>query len=244
MFILLTQLHPSLFGSVLSSLPLALEPSWIVAFGFLCLITVILVLIWRRLKPMGAIDRIGSLAWEASGIPTYMRFLPQLRLEMSSARRYQRPLSLAVLSLEGRAEMPPGWPKGVKRTNGNGNGAASVSGVEVIQLVFPLIGSALQKALRSSDRVTYDGATNQYVIVFPQTKRLEGEQAIRRLKEWLIKRSSLHIKTGVAEFPTDGLIVEDLVSAARVACDRQIVELEEESVHSSPIRGISTAVRQ
>jgi hypothetical protein len=218
--------------------PRALEPSRIVALAFFCLITFILVLIWRRLKPMGAIERLSSLAWEASGIPTYVRSLPQLRLDMSSARRYQRPFSVAVLSLEGQELQAASHG----RSGTNGNGAHSLSASEAIQLVFPLIGSVLQEALRGSDKVTYDGANNQYVIVFPETQGLESEQAVRRLSELLIKRSSMNVKTGLAQFPTDGLILEDLVSAARAKLDRPSVV--EDSLPSSVTREIRTAIPQ
>jgi hypothetical protein len=214
------------------------EPSLVVGVSFLFLFAFILILIWRRLEPMDAIERISSMAWEASGIPTFKRSLPKLRMEMASARRYQRPISVAVLSLEGEDLQTA--RKDAKGTNGDG--AHSLSASEAIQLVFPLIGSVLQEALRGSDKVTYDGASNQYVIVFPETKGAECEQAVRRLKELLAKRSSMNVKTGLAQFPTDGLILEDLVSAARAAFDRPA--FGEDLMSQAVGREIHTAVPQ
>jgi hypothetical protein len=204
--------------------PSAIQPSWLVVLGFFSLITLMLILDWRRHQPKRTIDRLSILAWEASGIPTFSQSLPQLRIEMASARRYQRPLALAVLTLEGGTGTQTGRLNSPKGSNGNGNGATSMASAEVIQLIFPLLGSVLKEVLRGMDKVTYDGARNHYVLVFPQTRKAEARQAVRRLKQLLVKRSSLSVMAGLAEFPADGLILEDLVSAARAACDQQTLQ--------------------
>jgi hypothetical protein len=191
-------------------------PAWAVTLVLLCAFILILVSIRWRTNSTGATNRISSLIWEASGIPTYTHSLPQLNRELTAARRYQRPLSVAVLRLEDDLVSLP--DKNFGGGNGNGSHAVSLPVSEVIQLVFPLVGSFLQEALRNSDKLTYDSANDQYVILFAQTTKVGGIQAAQRLREMLLRRSHLYLKTGLAQFPVDGLTLEDLVSAAREAC--------------------------
>ena len=188
--------------------------TWVNALLLLTLVAFLLLLIWRMLKPLGTLYRITSLAQGASGIPTYSRLRHQLILELDSSRRYQRPLSIAVLRLFSDESGAAG---GTAKSNGNGNhrGMSGLPLGQALQLVFPLVGSVLQESMRSSDKVSYDPTRTEFVVVFTQTKKLQAEQAIRRLKISLSTQSHIGLKTGLAEFPTDGFILTDLVAFAR-----------------------------
>jgi hypothetical protein len=198
--------------------------TWLVDLILLCMIILVYIMVRLRLRTVGTINRLTSLAWSASGIRTFSRSVPKLRMEMASARRYQRPLCLVVLAIEGMEGKLPPYVNGEKRNGSNGNGARSISNAETMQFLFPLMGSVLKDSVRGSDKVTYDVAKDQYIMVFPQTKKPECEQAVLRLKSLLVKRSLRNVRAGIAEFPGDGLILEDLVGAARLACQQQANE--------------------
>jgi hypothetical protein len=51
----------------------------------------------------------------------------------------------------------------------------------------------------------------------PETKRTEAEQVASRVCEMLLKRTAAEARNTVAEFPADGLILEDLIKPAFVA---------------------------
>ena len=98
----------------------------------------------------------------------------------------------------------------------NGSGSVNSFGhiMRTIQLVFSLAGSLLGESLRESDIATYDVATNQYILVLPECDAAQAMQTVQRLKVLLFKRTAGHLIEGVAEFPKDGIIIEDLVAKA------------------------------
>jgi len=65
--------------------------------------------------------------------------------------------------------------------------------------------------LRESDIACYDVPNNQYIIMLPESTREQATMTVTRLKKLLFKRTAGHLVAGIAEFPADGLIVEDLV---------------------------------
>jgi len=87
-----------------------------------------------------------------------------------------------------------------------------------LTLAFPLVGVIARDALRECDIVTYDPIANHYVILLPDSDEDKARQAARRLGELVFRRTALSIRTGVARFPGDGLILQTLVNKAGAAC--------------------------
>jgi hypothetical protein len=193
---------------------------WVTAAGFFTLVALGLLLLRRKLQPLGMARRITDLAWEASGIQTFARSLPQFNIELDSSRRYQKTLSIAVVQLFGDEK---GATKESARSNGNGNHAAmwGLSQWDVIRLVLPLVASLLQESLRSSDKVSYDQARAEYIILFTETKKAQAGEAVKRFTISMAAKSQIRTRTGLAEFPTDGLILADLIELARAEASAQ-----------------------
>jgi hypothetical protein len=82
------------------------------------------------------------------------------------------------------------------------------------QLTFFHVGAILRDAVRGSDLVTYDARHEQYVVLFTESTRLQTWQAARRLRLLLFTRTCLCVRIGLAEFPADGLTLEDLITMA------------------------------
>ena len=158
-------------------------------------------------------SRYWSPELQASAVPTYKSTLSKLTTELGRMRRYNRPLTIVVLKIESDQLLID-----MKRDLFPANGSGSVNSYDhimrTIQLVFSLAGSLLGESLRESDIATYDVATNQYILVLPECDAAQAMQTVQRLKVLLFKRTAGHLVEGVAEFPKDGIIIEDLVAKA------------------------------
>lgn len=159
-------------------------------------------------------------------VPTYRDALPVLAAEIDRARRYERPLSLAVIGFEGVGRLRDGIR--LEGSNGNGNGNTAHPPETAIYpepVVTMLLGAILRDALRETDRVSYDAVAGRYVIVMPELNRTKASQAVQRLHELVLTRIFTAVSLGVAEFPHDGLTLEELVTAARQ--QRELSPLQE-----------------
>jgi hypothetical protein len=163
-----------------------------------------------------------ALASETAGVPRTQRIYAQLAQELARARRYEYPLTAVVLHVGSDESM---IQTGFMPANGE-NGKADVPSAHLTQCAFFLVGSFLRGAIRESDIVTYDAMHNQYIILLPVSRKLQALQVARRLQALLYRQTLTHLRAGFAEFPADGLTVEDLISSARAACRYQAINGE------------------
>lgn len=91
------------------------------------------------------------------------------------------------------------------------NGSAENASKRFTQIEYLLCGRILRDSLREVDLLVYDGVKNQFIIFLPESNRVDSEKAVHRLSEILGKRISNQLYYGISEFPTDGLIEEDLI---------------------------------
>ncbi len=189
--------------------------SWLFVSLFAGLIFLGWLLTWRKRKTALALMS-GMGAREQGEIASYRRSLPQLRFALSRARRYQHPITLAVMSL-GREQLVQSM-----RDLAGGWTHANIAS----HFYFSFIGSLLQDNLRESDIVTYDAAADQYVILLTETPAAEAKHAILRLNGLVFKHAAVYLRIGIAEFPLDGLIVEDLVNCAQAKCNCQSISVD------------------
>lgn len=152
---------------------------------------------------------------EAAAMPAYRQSLSQLRKEISRARRYQRPLAIVVIQINATFSRP------------HKGGVNEESVVQVDQsgelqpLEFVLCGSIFRDALRETDIATYDGVKKQFVIWLPESTKKDTIEIVKRLRNVVGKNIADNLSTGMAEFPEDGLIIEDLVNRAMERLNRQ-----------------------
>ena len=154
-----------------------------------------------------------SLAVQMMRVPDYHQSQTQFSQELIRARRYGRPLSVVVLMLDETA---------------SDNGGAGDSRTRRIDLAFLLLGSVWRDATRKSDLVTWDPVLNRYVIALTETGKSEAQRLSNRLLQLSSQGSDIRFRAGFAEFPTDGLTVEDLVNVA-------LAQLEESSQPALPV---------
>jgi len=201
-----------------------LEISFWYIGGFIMIFFSLLILSFmflnRRRKNTTTVDRVVKIASEAIRIPLLEQIRSQLLQELGRARRYERPLSAAVLNFECEKRLDSSNRSLIStRTQKN-----SLQLMELTQFSFFLAGSLLRSVLRESDIIGYDAVHAEYILFLPESSKSKGLQAVYRLQEILNKKTQIKLYTGVAEFPGDALTVEELIECAREVCHRQLLD--------------------
>jgi hypothetical protein len=161
-------------------------------------VTVIL----KRRKGSTAMHRAVVLVAQAANIPFYSHSLPQVvPEELARARRYQRVLTLAIL---GR------W-KNSANSDSSGGRSSELGLDGPAFFSYPLIGSMVRAAIRESDTVIYDASNDRYLLLLPEATKEEAHKCLLRIHQLVRERTTIELREGTAEYPTDALTVEDLI---------------------------------
>lgn len=145
---------------------------------------------------------------EVTPLPSYRHAQNAMGGELARMRRYERSLCVVVFRLD--ASVP--------RNNGGGE-----SGMDAARTADPLtgyweVGAVLRDVLRDSDVAATDMSKVQYVVLLPETKHEQAEQTATRIRKLVYSTTGLTVLAGIAEFPADGLILDDLVKTAEEGC--------------------------
>jgi len=126
-----------------------------------------------------------------------------LSLELARMRRYERSLAVMVLHLDSQ---PASQQQEKRRALQNG------------AFAYWHVAAMLRDLLRNSDIVTSDPSAERFVILLPEANRNQALLAAHRLQTPILATAQMRVRLGVAEFPGDGLIIEELVRAAEEEC--------------------------
>lgn len=185
-----------------------------IVLGMVTLIGLIVFI--SRVKKHKKERRIVDSILDAAAIPVYRHSLPQLKKEIARARRYQHPLSVIIVQpsltpLETKKRHSKNKSSHKNSKNGTyTNGEA----VRISQIEFMLCGPIFRDALREVDRTTYDGANNRFIMILPESTKIQAVQTVNRLKTVMGEKLFGKLQIGISEFPKDGLIMEDLICRA------------------------------
>jgi hypothetical protein len=152
-----------------------------------------------RFSPVPAPDAVGPA--HAFPVPAYREVQPLLVIELRRARRYDRALSVALLSLEAPA-----------RARGGAAPPAPLAGLA--PAVYGLLGSYLRNALRETDILTAAPESLAFAVFLPETDRGGAERALERFRAGFLVAAGYPLRGGVAAFPGDGLTIEDVLDRA------------------------------
>ena len=170
-------------------------------------------LYWKNRKVARDLKKLRASSWNWA-IHSYRASLPSLNAELERARRYQHKLAVAVISLEHEPEAHRGNHLfGNSHTNGRPS-----------NFIF-VVDAILRDNLRHTDIVTYDFANDRYILLFPETTAADGDCAVGRLRTLLFKRVTALVRYGLAEFPNEGLIIDDLVNMAQSRCTEHVASV-------------------
>lgn len=139
----------------------------------------------------------------ALDIPVYRQILPRAAMEIRRARRYERGISLLVMS-----------PQGLLL---EGKGAEGVMPARSAPLHYILLGSYLRNTLRETDLLASIPESLLYTVFMPETREREAGRAVKRLEAGFHRLAAARLRHGIAEFPRDGLTVENLFESAILA---------------------------
>jgi hypothetical protein len=162
--------------------------------------SLVLARMWRSAAQAASIAAVAAVA------PSQPGSRPQLSREIARARRYQRPLTVVAIKLEGTEHHAPG-PAGFKASS------AALPEREY-RLALAIAGRIMRDSLREGDWLSYNAAHDHYVIALPETDRERAVQFAKRLHALLSERLGLSLRAGVTEFPGDGVTTEELLSGA------------------------------
>ncbi len=129
---------------------------------------------------------------------------PQIAAEFARARRYERPVTVAVLAMSlGDAGLPAACVPPV----------ASVPGGE--QPVGPACALVVRGAVREIDIVSCDTTSGWCIVVMPEIGAEEGQRAVARMRQACTDRLGTPVLAGMAVYPRDGWTFLDLVETAK-----------------------------
>jgi hypothetical protein len=148
-----------------------------------------------------------------AGVPTFHKTLPRLRDELDRARRYQRPLTVALVG-DARAIGGAVMDAAARR-----QWEASPLGPGS-PLIPVLIAPLLSEVTRSVDIVTYASTLARCVIVMPEAGSSQAADAMRRMASLCTERAHVPVQACCATFPGDGLTLEELIRKAASTFDR------------------------
>ncbi len=187
--------------------------TWVIGIIVVSAGLFVMGLLWRRRKVNHAVTKGLYGNWHTA-IPRYRRSLHRMTAELERARRYGNSLTIVVLAVD--QEQLKQKKRNLLQVTENTEIAS--------YFFFSLISALLRDNLRACDLLTYDVTNDYYVILMPETSSALAEQGIVRLNELISARIKLTLRAGIAEFPADGLTIEDLVSHAHTRSHRKATD--------------------
>lgn len=142
---------------------------------------------------------------------SFSRARPSLELGMEHARRLEYKLAIIVLMEQGSANSEIAAANDDYDDSGSreGNGDTKTSVVDVLHNT-----PVLRETLRMTDIVAYDEDRQFVVIMLPGADNAHAAHTTHRIRKQLHLEHSNDVQTGCAEFPGDGLLLDDLILCA------------------------------
>lgn len=195
---------------------------YIVILSLIGLVISILVL-WQRMGNQKLSRQIETSLLNAASIPSLRNSIGHLNKELSRARRSQSPLSLIVIEHRPTKalfnNMHQGDSSDLPRIV-NRRKEADVTD-------FLLCGKVIREVLRDIDITSYTAENYQFIIVLPESTKLEAKRALKRIKN-IIGLGAGQFLTAVSQFPDDGLILDDLIAHAVSSINKKNKNVDKE----------------
>lgn len=188
--------------------------------GALILGVILFFLLRRRRKSE---KEVINAILDAASIPFFSQNLPELAKEVARSRRFARDFSVIVVE--------PAHQQ-LQRYPSNGVSSHYSTRKPLTAVEFLLCGPAIRDEMRATDLVSFDANNNRFIIMLPETEKSNANHTIQRIRKSLGSSLSTQLAIGTATFPSDGLIVEELINQAITSTDAIL------SAHSDSSFGI------
>jgi len=181
--------------------------SAIYIFGFV--IASLAGLFWYLRRNYSASKEPLRAILDLAAIPPLRQALPDLILEVARARRLSHTLALVIV----RAEFVFGNIKqteqGVSYLRKSPAALAKDRQLDLQQ--FSDCSRAFRDLLREVDCVAFDSVQDQFIVILPGSTRTQAIETINRICKQLGPDIANRLIIGIAEYPNDGLFLEDLI---------------------------------
>jgi hypothetical protein len=211
--------------------------------GYVLLLSVLggFALVWRARRNGPSY----APAFVVLGIPALQEAMPAFERELTRARRYQRPATMVAV------DVSPADCESLRHELLRDDMAESpeFERLQVRNLLHARLATMLGAELRETDVAAFGPKNGLYYILLPEADRSHAEALGKRLQESFRTLTGVSLALGVALFPDEELVVQELLSRASAACAaaterepriRPVLAADE---RRSP-RGIESAIRE
>ena len=144
----------------------------------------------------------------ATSLISFSQAQPSLELGMEHARRLEYKLAIIVIQELDSAESKMAAANDELNTRKE-NGGMETRIVDVLRNT-----SLLRESLRMTDIMAYDEDRQFVVIMLPGVDNEHAANTAQRIRKQLHLEPGNSVQIGCAEFPDDGLLLDDLISSA------------------------------
>ncbi len=197
-----------------------------VTYLFGMAIVVLIGLFWglRRLQFNGK-EPIRAIL-DLAAIPSLRQSLPDLILEVARARRLSHTLSLAVVRAEFPNDQTQHGPHNIRYFKQDDTSAVKTRRLDLQE--FSNCSRAFRDLLREVDCVAFDSVRDQFIVVLPGSTNYQAVETINRISKYLGPGIANRLTVGIAEYPRDGLFLEDLIEFGMGQLDDEAGSMEME----------------
>ena len=149
-----------------------------------------------------------GVAHSALEIPSYRLVLPRLMMEVERARRFEHPFTVVVVSPHVRSAGLSYMMTGALRP------WSPEAFPEAFPELFVRLGTLLRTQLRTIDVLATRPDAQSYLLGLVETSRPGAELLVERFRHGFQESSRVSLETGIAEFPQDGMTLDDLLDHA------------------------------
>ncbi len=146
---------------------------------------------------------------DLAAIPSLRQSLPDLILEVARARRLSHTLSLAVVRAEFPNDQTRHGLRNVRYFKQDDTSAVKTRQLDLQE--FSNCSRAFRDLLREVDCVAFDSVRDQFIVVLPGSTHSQAVETISRIGKYLGPDIANRLLVGIAEYPKDGLFLEDLI---------------------------------
>lgn len=136
----------------------------------------------------------------------------RLQVEIARGRRYNRPLTLMMLRLHANKFH-------AINSNGATDGPVNATFKTHVDRMSQVSAAAiLRTCVRDSDIVTWDAIEQAHVVMFTESDPDSSRRAAARVTQLLSDRLGASLNVGLADFPLDAFVLDDLLQRVRHEC--------------------------
>ncbi len=193
-------------------------------FGIALVVLVGLFWVLRRVQFNGK-EPIRSIL-DLAAIPSLRQSLPDLILEVARARRLSHTLSLVVVRAQFPNDQTQHGSSNVKYFKKEGTSAVNTRQLDLQE--FSNCSRAFRDLLREVDCVAFDSVRDQFIVILPGSTHSQAVETINRISKHLGPDIANRLTIGTAEYPKDGLFLEDLIEFGMGQLNDEVGSLEVE----------------